>query len=54
MKIDKIIELKKEVQAEYGLENPTVILNEAYIDTGIKTNAIQNFKSNGITNIITV
>ncbi len=52
--VDKIIELKKEVQAEYGLENPTVILNEAYIDTGIKTNAIQNFKSNGITNIITV
>lgn len=52
--VDKIIELKREVQAEYGLENPTVILNEAYIDTGIKTNAIQNFKSNGITNIITV
>ena len=52
--VDKIIELKKEVQAEYGLENPTVILNEAYIDTGIKTNAIQNCKSNGITNIITV
>ena len=52
--VDKIIDLKKEVQAEYGLENPTVILNEAYIDTGIKTNAIQNFKSNGITNIITV
>ena len=24
--VDKIIELKKEVQAEYGLENPTVIL----------------------------
>ncbi len=52
--VDKIIDLKKEVQAEYGLENPTIILNEAYIDTGIKTNAIQNFKSNGITNIITV
>ena len=52
--VDKIIELKREVQAEYGLENPTVILNEAYIDTGIKTNAIQNFKSNGITNVITV
>ena len=52
--VDKIIELKKEVQAEYGLENPTVILNEAYIDTGIKANALLNFKSNGITNIITV
>ena len=52
--VDKIIEMKKEVQELFGLDNPTVILNETYLDSEIKANAKENFISNGIVNIKTL
>lgn len=52
--VDKIIEMKKEVQELFELDNPTVILNETYLDSEIKANAKENFISNGIVNIKTL
>ena len=52
--VKKIIDLKMEAQELYGLDNPTVILNEAYLDTELKCNAKKNFEVNGIVNIKTL
>lgn len=52
--VKKIIDLKMEAQELYGLDNPTVILNEAYLDTELKSNAKKNFEVNGIVNIKTL
>lgn len=52
--VKKIIDLKLEAQELYGLDNPTVILNEAYLDTELKCNAKKNFEVNGIVNIKTL
>ena len=52
--VKKIIDLKMEAQELYGLDNPTVILNEAYLDAELKCNAKKNFEVNGIVNIKTL
>lgn len=52
--IEKIINLKIEAQELFGLDNPTVILNETYLDTQLKSNAKKNFEVNGIINIKTL
>lgn len=52
--VKKIIDLKIEAQELFGLDNPTVVLNEAYLDTELKANAKKNFEINGITNIKTL
>ena len=52
--VKKIVDLKMEAQELYGLDNPTVILNEAYLDTELKCNAKKNFEVNGIVNIKTL
>ncbi|MGL5982135.1 MAG: site-specific DNA-methyltransferase, partial [Cetobacterium sp.] len=52
--IEEIVEMKKEAYDELGLDNPTVILNETYLDTEIKSNAKKNFESNGILSIKTL
>lgn len=52
--IEKIVEMKKEAYDLVGLDNPSVVLNEAYLDTGIKANAKKNFESNGIIDIKTL
>lgn len=52
--VKKIIDLKIEAQGLLGLDNPTVVLNEAYLDTELKANAKKNFEVNGIVNIKTL
>lgn len=52
--IESIVEMKKEAQELFGLDNPSVVLNETYLDTEIKSNAKKNFEANGITNIKTL
>lgn len=52
--IEAIVKMKKEVQELLGLDNPTVIINETYLDTEIKSNAKKNFEANGIRSIKTL
>lgn len=52
--IEEIINMKKEAQELIGIDNPTIILNETYLDTEIKSNAKKNFEANGIINIKTL
>lgn len=52
--IEAIVEMKKETQELFGLDNPSIILNEAYLDTEIKSNAKKNFEANGIIDIKTL
>lgn len=52
--IEKIVEMKKEAYDLFGLNNPSIVLNEAYLDTEIKANAKKNFESNGIIDIKTL
>lgn len=52
--IETIVSMKKEAYDLLGLDNPTVILNETYLDTETKSNSKKNFESNGIKNIKTL
>ncbi len=52
--IESIVEMKREAQELFGLDNPSVVLNETYLDTEIKSNAKKNFEANGITDIKTL
>ncbi|MBN1971384.1 MAG: site-specific DNA-methyltransferase [Candidatus Delongbacteria bacterium] len=52
--IAKIIEMKNEVLEQFGLDNPTIVLDENYLDTETKSNMKKNFETNGIVNIKTI
>ena len=53
--VEKIAELKKQFEADYGLENMRVVFKDSsFKDSVVKTNALQILKQNGINEVVSV
>ncbi|MDY0365599.1 MAG: DNA methyltransferase [Arcobacteraceae bacterium] len=53
--VEKIVHLKKEFEANYGLEKMRVVFRDSsFSDSVIKTNALQILKQNGIDEVVSV
>ena len=53
--VEKIAELKKQFESDYGLENMRVVFKDSsFKDSVVKTNALQILKQNGINEVVSV
>jgi adenine-specific DNA-methyltransferase len=53
--VEKIAELKKQFETDFGLENMRVVFKDSsFKDSVVKTNALQILKQNGINEVVSV
>ena len=53
--VEKIAELKKQFEADYGLESMRVVFKDSsFKNSVVKTNALQILKQNGINEVVSV